>query len=443
MTARQVETLCAAAIEGAGLTLGDVEHLLGLDDFEDAEVLFSAAREQRRRYFGDAVFLYGFVYYSTFCRNGCAFCFYRAANTLSPRYRKDAGEVVEICKALAESGVNLLDLTLGEDPLLFDAGDFSPLIDLVGRVRCATNLPIMVSPGVLPRGVLAELRCAGVDFYAVYQETHDRELFGRLRLRQDFDERIRARQEAHELGLLVEDGMLCGVGNTAESRAASLLAMRAAGDQQVRAMTLVPQPETPLERAPLRSSWHELLAIAVMRVLMPERLIPASLDVEGIEGLQSRLDAGANVVTSLVPPRTGLCGVASPEFEVDDGLRTAEEVRGRLADVGLRQGTQSEFRYWLDSARQHRELRSLAAVGVGWTHDPADSTRRALPDRPSLGVRGRPARGRRSRPTRAGASCVLPRGCGVASYGGADGRRSRLGRPGRNPLLLEVRAGYP
>ncbi len=76
-----------------------------------------------------------------------------------------------------------------------------------------------------------------------------------------------------------------------------------------------------------------------MRLLMPDRLIPASLDVEGIEGLRSRLDAGANVVTSLVPPRSGLCGVAHAEYEVDDGLRTVAEVRPRLAELGLRQGT--------------------------------------------------------------------------------------------------------
>ena len=41
-----------------------------------------------RRHSGDAVFLYGFVYFSTYCRNECAFCFYRADNDESPRYRK-------------------------------------------------------------------------------------------------------------------------------------------------------------------------------------------------------------------------------------------------------------------------------------------------------------------------------------------------------------------
>jgi methylornithine synthase len=330
--------------------------------------LFAAAREQRRRQFGNAVFLYGFVYYSTYCRNSCVFCFYRSGNTLSPRYRKQADEVVEICRALADSGVNLLDLTLGEDPSLFGSGDFSPLIDLVSAVRAATGLPIMVSPGVVPAHVLTRLRAAGADFYAVYQETHNVELFSRLRLGQEFEERQQARRDGHAVGLLVEDGLLSGVGDGPADRARSVLAMREAGDQQVRAMTLVPQEQTPLADVPTPATWNERLTIAVMRLLMPDRLIPASLDVEGIEGLRSRLEAGANVVTSLVPPQSGLCGVAHAEYEVDDGLRTAAEVRPRLAELGLRQGTRAEFAAWLGAARarwRREPVETLRASYVG------------------------------------------------------------------------------
>lgn len=47
-----------------------------------------------------------------------------------------------------------------------------------------------------------------------------------------------------------------------------------------------------------------------MRLLFPDKLIPASLDVDGISGLELRLMAGANVVTSIIPPNEGLAGVA-------------------------------------------------------------------------------------------------------------------------------------
>ena len=363
MTA-SVEALCAIALNGGRLTENEVESLLRLEGPEAAVPLFAAAREQRRRGCGEAIFLYGFVYYSTYCRNSCAFCFYRSKNRLSPRYRKSTEEVVEICQALDDAEVNLLDLTLGEDPWLFADGDFWPLLETVARVRQVTALPIMVSPGVLPSQTLVGLWEAGADFYALYQVTHDRKLFARLRLGQDFDARVRARACARNAGLLVEDGILCGVGDSAQNRAKSLLAMQAGGAEQVRAMTLVPQKQTPLANTPLHSSWNELLAIAVMRLLMPDRLIPASLDVEGIEGLDSRLAAGANVVTSLVPPRVGLCGVANAKYEIDDGLRTPAAVRRRLDELGFRQGSQAEFEACLDVVRDRRTSK-LAFASAG------------------------------------------------------------------------------
>jgi methylornithine synthase len=360
-----IEELCATALDGRRLRPHEVVRLLEVEDEAQAACLFEAAREMRRRHFGNAVFLYGFVYYSTYCRNSCAFCFYRTQNQLSPRYRKSTDEVVEICEALADAQVNLLDLTLGEDPRLYANGDFSPLVETVTRVSERTGLPIMVSPGVLPKAVLAKLREAGAEFLALYQETHDRELFARLRLGQDFDERVRAREDAREVGLLVEDGILCGVGDSARDRGQALLAMQAAKVEQVRAMTLVPQEQTPLANARLHSCWDELLSIAVMRLLMPDRLIPASLDVEGLEGLDRRLAAGANVVTSLVPPKVGLCGVANAEYEVDDGLRTPERVRERLGEIGLRQGSPAELEAWVTTARMRREPLRIPACGSG------------------------------------------------------------------------------
>ena len=98
-------------------------------------------------------------------------------------------------------------------------------------------------------------------------------------------------------------------------------------------MTFVPQRGTPLAQRTPAGRLGELVTIATMRLTMPDRLIPASLDVDGIAGLESRIAAGANVVTSLVPPDTGLAGVSQSELDIDEGLRTAPVVtraaRGR------------------------------------------------------------------------------------------------------------------
>ena len=162
MTAsRSVAGLCADILAGAAPGQDDLEALLRAGD--EAPLVFAAARELRARHSGDAVFLYGFVYFSTYCRNACAFCFYRAGNDECPRYRKTTDEVVEICRDLAASGVVLLDLTMGEDPVVLD--EPATLADLVAAVvrrdgharhglarACCPSLHCASSRGPAPTG---------------------------------------------------------------------------------------------------------------------------------------------------------------------------------------------------------------------------------------------------------------------------------------------------
>ena len=341
--------LCARILQGAVPDEGDLESLLRAGD--EAPLVFAAAREMRARQSGDAVFLYGFVYFSTYCRNECAFCFYRADNEESPRYRKTTDEVVAICRDLAESGVVLLDLTMGEDPVIHDDPGHAALVELVAAVADGAGLPVMVSPGVLPEAALGQISAAGADWYALYQETHTRELYDRLRVGQPFEVRGAARDAARRAGLLVEDGLLTGIGDSAADRARSIVAMREAGWEQVRVMTFVPQAGTPLEDVRPLGDADELLTIAAMRLAMPDRFIPASLDVDGIAGLERRLEAGANVVTSIVPPTVGLAGVSQAELDIDEGYRTVHGVLPHLARLGLRPAGVDEYRERMRTVR--------------------------------------------------------------------------------------------
>lgn len=318
------------------------------------EELFRQAREARANCWGDRVFVYGFLYLSTFCRNDCAFCQYRRSNAEEQRYRKSLQELREAGLRLAEDGVHLLDLTLGEDPYFVEGEGFSRLEEMVAVLHRETGLPIMVSPGVITAEQLSRLRQAGADWYACYQETHDQRQFARLRLGQDFDRRRQARLDA-AAGLLVEDGLLTGLGETADELAASLLAMQAEPLSQVRAMSYVPHactlPASEPEAAGGQRA-HELRAIAAMRRLMPDRLVPASLDVNGLEGLRMRLQAGANVVTSIVPSGCGFAGVATRELDIDNERRSVAAVRRVLTDMGMEMATAADYARWVESRRQ-------------------------------------------------------------------------------------------
>ena len=347
MSKDPVEQLCRQILDGHVPDETDVRRLLEAEP-RSRQAVFEAAREMRSRTCGDVVFLYGFVYFSTHCRNLCSFCLYRAGNTFGPRYRKSADEVVMTCRDLARSGVVLLDLTTGEDPDIHGDPAYHSLLELIGAVHGATGLPLMISPGFLPDEVFSPMRERGARWYALYQEAHNRELYARLRPGQSYSARRAARAAARRAGLLVEDGILTGIGDSPGDRARSILEMRVSGCQQVRVMSFVPQQGTPLAHVAPPPVDNELLTIAAMRLAMPERFIPASLDVAGIDGLKPRLNAVANIVTSIVPPRSGFLGVSQSELGVDQGQRTLANVVPRLRRLGLRAGSLDEYHERLD-----------------------------------------------------------------------------------------------
>ena len=273
-----IRGIIAKALGSGTLTLEDNRRLLLVRDPEDLHRLFKAARVLRERHFGNTVFLYGFLYLSTYCRNNCTFCSYRRANSGLKRYRKGVEQILEAAEALAEAGVDLLDLTMGEDPFYYCDSGFQDLLRIVKEVKQAFSLPLMISPGVVPEKVLPELRAAGAEWYACYQENFDRDEFARLRPDQDYDRRFTIKRSAVRCGMLVEEGLLAGTGESSESLAFSIEEMKKCRAGQVRVMEFVPGSNIPLPSSGFNPN-REAVIIALLRLNFPDRLIPASLDV--------------------------------------------------------------------------------------------------------------------------------------------------------------------
>lgn len=223
---------------------------------------------------------------------------------------------------------------------------FETVLRIIRKLK-EMGTSVMISPGVVPDEIIDRFRDAGADIFALYQETHNRELFKKLRKDQDYDERMHAKLHARDCGMYIEEGILSGVGETPEDVAESLLTMGEIGARQVRVMSFVPQPGSPMENVRTPDRMEELKIIALMRILYPNALIPASLDVDGIAGLKDRIDAGANLITSIIPPKSGLMGVANSVMDVDEGGRTVEEASEILGSMGLRIATDKEFKEFL------------------------------------------------------------------------------------------------
>ncbi|MBM9520406.1 methylornithine synthase PylB [Desulforhopalus vacuolatus] len=340
----------------------DVELLLSLSKKDEIDYLFAAARRARTAYFGNTVFIYGFLYFSTHCRNDCHFCQYRRTNTEIRRYRKTMEEILTAADEMKQSGVHLIDLTMGEDPWMFARGSsrLSRFSEIAEQVKKRTELPVMLSPGVMELNQLTELARMGMEWFACYQETYNRVLFKELRPGQDFEKRMLAKNVAREHGMLVEEGILLGAGSSPSDIIDSLYAMKREGFDQVRAMRFVESKGVTLPAADNSPANQEFLTIALMRLLMPEVLIPASLDVDGLKGLSVRLAAGANVVTSVVPPDRGLAGVANASLDIEESRRSIEQILPILKEAGLEMASHEEYQTWVDSRRRSSGAKSAS-----------------------------------------------------------------------------------
>lgn len=361
--ATALHTVLERVENGLVLSYEEIRFLLSLSDTQSLATLFKAARSMRRQWFGSKVFLYGFLYFNTQCSNNCLFCQYRKANARAIRYRKSTEMIGNIARAMEESGVHLIDLTMGElaDGTEAARVEYQRLVDFIRALRKGSDIPVMVSPGVVNADVLRALAEAGADWYACYQETYSRKLFTRVRPGQHFGARFSTKVQAHELGMHIEEGMLIGLGESLGERARTIVGMRNLAADQVRVMSLVAHPDTPMAEMEPIAEIEELKTIAVMRLAMPDRLIPASLDVGGLAGLQKRLEAGANVVTSLIVPGMGLSGVANQELDIEDARRTPQAIAPVLEQCGLAPASVAEFRAWLvEREQQETEVRVFA-----------------------------------------------------------------------------------
>ena len=181
----------------------------------------------------------------------------------------------------------------------------------------------MVSPGVVDRCVLSDLRDAGAEWYACYQETHDRALYRVCAPVRTTIARRRAQRRRVAPGYMWRTACYLASGSRRASGLASMMTMRAPGSTAGAGHDLRPADGHAAGRAPpcprCRPRWSR---IATMRLVMPDRLIPASLDIDGIartRGPAPRRRQRGHVDR---PPPSAWPGSHSPTLDIDVGYRT-------------------------------------------------------------------------------------------------------------------------
>ena len=325
---------------GERLSRSELERLIETRTPEDDAFLFSRARALREAYYGRDVYVRGLIEFTSYCRNDCLYCGLRRGNAAADRYRLSEEEILECCEAGYRFGFRTFVLQGGEDPHFSDAR----LVALIRAIKdrypdCALTLSV----GERPFEVYRSYFEAGADRYLLRHETADTLHYRALHPPElSLGRRKQCLLDLRRIGFQVGCGFMVGSPHqTTRSLVEDLLFVTRLRPHMVGLGPFVPHRETPLAAWPAGSLELTLFLLGLVRLLLPNVLLPATTALGTIHprGREMGILAGANVVMPNLSPES----VRGKYALYDNKLCTAAEaaeglalLRRRMADIGFR-----------------------------------------------------------------------------------------------------------
>jgi biotin synthase len=142
----------------------------------------------------------------------------------------------------------------------------------VASIQAATSLKVSCSLGLLSREQARTLVGAGVEMYNHNLEAC-RDFFPQICTTHTYDDRVRTCRIAKEAGMELCSGGILGLGETPRQRVELAYELRALDPDEIPVNFLNPRPGTPLGERPLLAPLEALRALAVFRLVFPNKLL--------------------------------------------------------------------------------------------------------------------------------------------------------------------------
>ncbi|MEN9675540.1 MAG: 2-iminoacetate synthase ThiH, partial [Verrucomicrobiota bacterium] len=162
------------------------------------ETLCERSQALTRQRFGRVIRLFAPLYLSNECINNCSYCGFSRDNNIL-RVTLGVAEVVREAQALGEQGFRNLLLVAGEHPKFVSNGYLRDCIAALHAFVPSLSLEI----GPMETEEYRPLVAAGAEGLVVYQETYDREVYGRMHTagpKRNFDWRLECPERAATAG---------------------------------------------------------------------------------------------------------------------------------------------------------------------------------------------------------------------------------------------------
>jgi biotin synthase len=264
--------LTRRVLEGQPIERSEALSILESDDNDLLSVL-DAAFMVRRHYFGRDISLHVIRNAkSGSCSENCSFCSQSALSESEiPRYPMvSIDELVEGArKAHGMSAKRYCIVTSGRGP---SKKDLEHVCEAVQKIKAEIPIQICTSLGLLTDEQARRLKGAGVDRYNHNLESSER-FYSSFCTSHSYSDRFATARIAKSAGMELCSGGLVGMGETLEDRVSLAFALCDLGAHSIPVNFLNPRPGTPMEGRPKLTPGDCLRALAMFRLVNPEKEI--------------------------------------------------------------------------------------------------------------------------------------------------------------------------
>ena len=284
--------------------LSDKELLELLQTDEYDEKLFKAADSVRRSVYGEDVYIRGLIEFTNYCKNNCYYCGIRRDNSKASRYRMTLEQILTACENGYQMGFRTFVLQGGEDPYFTD----ERICQIVSEIRSRyPDCAITLSIGEKSRESYKKYFDAGANRYLLRHETASGALYSKLHPSDmSLENRKKCLYDLKEIGYQVGAGFMVGSpSQTTEDILADIRFLQELNPDMIGIGPFISHSDTPFHEYENGSVSLTLRLIAVLRLIFPHALIPATTALGTIHpmGRELGLKAGANVVMPNLSPQ--------------------------------------------------------------------------------------------------------------------------------------------
>lgn len=305
---------------------------------EISEYLFEKARNTSKMYFGNGIYTRGLIEFTNYCRNNCYYCGIRAGNSKAERYRLALPDILECCEEGYSLGFRTFVLQGGEDNYYKD----EDIVEIITSIKSLyPDCAITLSIGEKSEESYLAYYKAGADRYLLRHETANDEHYSLLHPKSlSLKNRKDCLWTLKRIGFQVGAGFMVGSPyQSYENIAEDLLFIKELCPEMIGIGPFLPHHDTPFADQKKGDLELTLFIIGLLRLMMPNSLIPATTALGTInpKGREMGILAGANVVMpNLSPVRV------RKKYELyDNKICTGDEaaecrfcLENRMKDIG-------------------------------------------------------------------------------------------------------------